>query len=81
LSSQTSSVSSEGAGEDANPAAKMELLLDRGWRMRMGSGADEATLRTVVAVLDAVLPNTAMPSTAVVRGAARAARRCCRATQ
>ncbi len=72
-SSRASSVSTDGAGEDANPAAKMELLLDRGWRLRIACGADEATLCTVLAALDVVLPNNAMPSAAIGRGAARAA--------
>lgn len=72
-SAQASSVPTDGAGDDANPAAKIELLLDRGWRLRVARGADESTLRTVLAALDAVLPNAAMSSAAMGPSAAPAA--------
>ena len=36
-----------GGGE----AAALELALDRGWRLRIRAGVDEATLRTVLAAL------------------------------
>lgn len=32
-------------------AAALELVLDRGWRLRIARGADEATLRSVLAAL------------------------------
>jgi len=38
-----------GAAEDG----ELELVLDRGWRLRMPRGADESTLRGVLAALHA----------------------------
>ncbi|MCU0227573.1 MAG: hypothetical protein MUF01_08020 [Bryobacterales bacterium] len=37
-------------------SGRIELLLDRGWRLRIGRGAEETTLRTVLAALAAMSP-------------------------
>lgn len=45
------------SGEVGYPeAGGIELLLDRGWRLRIGRGAEETTLRTVLAALAAMSP-------------------------
>lgn len=70
-STQARCARAEEAGDDAGQArdatgesAGIELLLDRGWRLRIGRGAEEATLRTVLAALAAMPSDTAMPNTA-----------------
>lgn len=67
-STQARSAHAEQAGDDAGQARDasgeagypeaggMELLLDRGWRLRIGRGADQTTLRTVLAALAAMSP-------------------------
>jgi hypothetical protein len=37
---------------DANAAA-LELVVDRGWRLRIGAGVEESALRVVLAALAA----------------------------
>ncbi len=47
----------DASGEVGYPeAGGIELLLDRGWRLRIGRGAEETTLRTVLAALAAMSP-------------------------
>lgn len=65
---QARSAHSDEAGADAGQARDacgeagyleaggIELLLDRGWRLRIGRGAEESTLRTVLAALAAMSP-------------------------
>lgn len=67
-SMQARSANAEKAGDDAGQARDargeaghpeaggIELLLDRGWRLRIGRGAEETTLRTVLAALAAMSP-------------------------
>lgn len=66
--SRTVSAHAGQAGEDAGQArgasgeagypeaGEIELLLDRGWRLRIGRGAEETTLRTVLETLAAMSP-------------------------
>ncbi|NJO55065.1 MAG: hypothetical protein HC834_00495, partial [Rhodospirillales bacterium] len=67
-STQARSAHAGEAGDDAGQAGDasgevgypevgvIELLLDRGWRLRIGRGAEETTLRTVLAALAAMSP-------------------------
>ncbi|MCC7339640.1 MAG: hypothetical protein IT170_01025 [Bryobacterales bacterium] len=67
-STQARSAHSDEAGDDAGQARDasgeagcpevggIELLLNRGWRLRIGRGSEETTLRTVLAALAAMSP-------------------------
>jgi transposase-like protein len=50
------SVAADGVQTDGSREAKLELVLDCGWRLRIGSGADVATIHTVLAALRASVP-------------------------
>ena len=41
----------EGEGQAGDPAVGLELVLDRGWRLRIPGGVEESTLRLVLRVL------------------------------